>query len=226
MEERVIVKSKSAKRKVLLRSLVLALIFLIVIMVSTERYYEEIDSHENTWQHQQAVGAGHEDDLFYETYKRMGYLECDVCENLESEMRKEVLLAEVSAILIVLIPWLLFRKYELTVTNERIYGKASFGRFVEIPIESVTGVTSSEFLKLVTVSAYGGKTRFWCISNSNAIYIAISDLLMERRNAVKEEQDTQSSALTEKIKEYQELLLNGVITEEEYEEKRKQILGL
>lgn len=125
--------------------------------------------------------------------------------------------------------WL--HSYELTVTNKRIYGKVVFGKRVDLPVDSISATASSQFLKSVTVSTPSGKISFLAIKNSDEIYSTINKLLIERQE--QKNADTQPGTIVEsksdeadQIMKYKELLDKGIITEEEFDAKKKQILGL
>lgn len=119
---------------------------------------------------------------------------------------------------------------EITVTDKRIYGKASFGKRVDLPIDSVSAVGTSMFHGIAVTTA-SGAIKFSNIVNSDEIHKAVSDLLIERQNkapvtattTIKQE-IPQSNA--DELKKYKELLDSGIITQEEFDAKKKQLLGL
>ena len=117
---------------------------------------------------------------------------------------------------------------ELTVTDKRVYGRAAFGKIVELPLDSISAVGTS-FLKGVDVGTSSGRISFKLIKNQKEVYSAMSDLLAERqykpgKSAVVE--DIISSSKADELKKYKELLDSGVITQEEFDAKKKQLLGL
>lgn len=130
-----------------------------------------------------------------------------------------------------LLLWLIPIDCELTVTNKRVYGKALFGKRVDLPIDSISAVSFSTFFNRIIVSTSSGVISFVRISNNKEIHKVISDLLIERQNnqdslhttTIKQEVP-QSNA--DEIKKYKELFDSGVITQEEFDAKKKQLLGL
>lgn len=121
-------------------------------------------------------------------------------------------------------------KIEMTVTTKRVYGKALFGKRVDLPLDMISAVGTT-FLHGIAVTTASGAIKFLMIKNSEEIHTAISKLLMERQDANKKSASTvvkqeipQSNA--EELRRYKELLDLGVITQDEFDAKKKQLLGL
>ena len=127
--------------------------------------------------------------------------------------------------------YLWLRSYELTVTNRRVYGTVAWGKRVDLPIDSVSATATASKVKGITVSTGSGKISFLAIKNANNIYQVINHLLIER-------QRSQANATTtvvattlpsdevDQLKKYKGLLDDGVITQEEFDAKKKQLLDL
>lgn len=115
-------------------------------------------------------------------------------------------------------------KMKIVVTDKRVYGRASFGREIDLPFDSISAI-SKGILKGIAVATSSGRIRFILISNRDEIYSTISDLLLERQNKKDEVKDF-STSNTEEIKKYKDLLDNGIITQEEFDKKKKELLGL
>lgn len=119
------------------------------------------------------------------------------------------------------------RNMRIVVTDKRVYGQASFGRQVDLPLDSISAI-GKWFLKGIVVATSSGKIRFMLISNRDNIYKTISDLLIDRQNKKKEQTTIVNNAGSnaDELKKYKELLDTGVITQEEFEAKKKQLLNL
>lgn len=130
-------------------------------------------------------------------------------------------------LVIAIIIYLMVAKTELTVTDKRVYGKAMFGKRVDLPMDSVSAVGTS-MLKGIAVSTSSGKIKFLGISNRDEIHKEISNVIVNRQDkTVKTEirqEVAQSSA--DELKKYKDLFDQGIITEEEFNTKKKQLLGL
>ncbi|MBQ8232293.1 MAG: SHOCT domain-containing protein [Lachnospiraceae bacterium] len=124
----------------------------------------------------------------------------------------------------------MYAKVELTVTNKRIYGLAAFGKRVDLPLDSVAAVGTSAF-KTISITSASGAIKFGMIRNFQEIHSEISKLLVERQ--AQKQTTTQTTIKQEipqsnadELKKYKDLLDNGVITQEEFDAKKKQLLGL
>ena len=131
-------------------------------------------------------------------------------------------------LLLTLFFWVLLNLCSLTVTDKRIYGKAAFGHRVNLPFDMISSVGISAF-KGIAVATSSGRISFFCCKNNSEVYDAISELLLERQENKKTDSTivqeiAQSSA--DELKKFKELLDSGVITQEEFDAKKKQLLGL
>ena len=117
-------------------------------------------------------------------------------------------------------------KGQLVVTDKRIYGSARFGRRVDLPLDSISSVGTG-WLNSISVATSSGSIRFYMIENRNAIHSIISKLLIDRQEkSSKNDSFEGKSTAADELKKYKELLDGGVITQEEFDAKKKQLLGL
>ena len=134
---------------------------------------------------------------------------------------------------------MLLWKCALTVTDKRIYGKVGFGRRVDLPLRQVSAIGMGAFSN-ISVATSSGSLHFWLVKNKDEIYEVISGLLNEMQApatvsaapsddpaavAPQPAIDTESNNM-EKLKKYKDLLDSGIITQEEFEAKKKQLLDL
>ncbi len=116
----------------------------------------------------------------------------------------------------------------LTVTSKRIYGKSAFGVRVDLPLDMISATAMGMFNSIAIATA-SGKISFWLLKNCNEVFSVISNLLIERQSKDKSTttimQESYQSNADELIK-YKGLLDNGVISQEEFDAKKKQLLGL
>ena len=143
----------------------------------------------------------------------------------DSSVAVSLLMDGCLAIIIVglIIAWWL-GSFSVTVTNMRVFGKAAFGKQVDLPIDSISAVSSS-MMKGIAVATASGRIVFKFVKNRDEVRDVITQLLMERQQKTTSEATAQKSA-TDELKEYKELLDSGVITQEEFEAKKKQLLGV
>lgn len=122
------------------------------------------------------------------------------------------------------------RNVTLTVTNRRVYGTAKWGKRVDLPLDMISAVATAK-LGGIAVSTSSGAIRFLGIGNNLAIHETISKLLLERQekaSVASEQKPTvvASQSNAEELKKFKDLLDSGVITQEEFDAKKKQLLGL
>lgn len=123
---------------------------------------------------------------------------------------------------------LLYKKTKIILTDKRIEGRTFFGRRLDLPFDSISAVGST-WLKGIIVSTSSGKISFIFIKNAREIHAEISRLLIERQEKQKKdkiENATHPKSGAEEIKKYKELFDNGIISQEEFESKKRQLLGL
>lgn len=134
-------------------------------------------------------------------------------------------------ICLILISILLFfyiNSCELYVTKYRVYGKAAFGKRVDLPTDSISAIGMGTFQSL-SISTSSGKISFLGIGNRNQIHKVISDIITSRNS-----QNTSNVSHTHKevvsytdeLKNLKELLDAEIITQEEFDAKKKQLLNL
>lgn len=79
--------------------------------------------------------------------------------------------------------WLLCGGVELTVTNRRVWGKAAFGRRVDLPLDSITAVGTGIF-RSISVVAPSGAIRVMLIKNRDEIHQVLIRLLLTRQMGI------------------------------------------
>ena len=119
-------------------------------------------------------------------------------------------------------------KTSITVTDTRIYGKNGFGKKVDVPLENVSTVRLASH-KGVAIATDGKTIRFPFLKNRKMVYEEIHKLLVGEavpQVVTQKEEVTEKPGNIEEIKKYKELLDMGAITQEEFDAKKKQLLGL
>ena len=133
---------------------------------------------------------------------------------------------------VAIIVYLGMMSYSLTVTDKRIYGKTWFGKRVDLPVDSISATSSIALFKGVSVATSSGKISFLLIKNSDEVYKELNNLIINRQSEKKESKpieiikETQNLSNADELKKYKELLDAGIITQEEFDTKKEQLLGL
>ncbi len=122
-----------------------------------------------------------------------------------------------------LFAFLMMKKMQITITDKRVCGKTYFGRSVDLPMDSISAVGSSWF-NGIAVSTSSGKVSFLFIENSKGIRELLCQLLIDRQGKPQSVIPDKSNA--DELKKYKELFDSGIITQEEFDAKKKQLLGL
>ena len=139
----------------------------------------------------------------------------------------EIAIVAIGVFLIFLIFYFAIKKCELTITDKRAYGIAIFGKRVDLPVDSISAVGTSLF-NGIAIATSSGRISFIGISNRNDIHKALSDLLINRQNksALAPSQVSAAQSDADELKKFKELLDQGIITQEEFDAKKKELLGL
>lgn len=114
-------------------------------------------------------------------------------------------------------------RFELVVTEGKITGKTLFGKRVDLPISQIS-VTGTGIFNRVSIATSSGAINFYGVINQNEVFSAISELLMKRQEETKTNAKAPESA-SDELKKFKELLDAGIITQEEFDAKKKQLLG-
>ena len=238
MKEKILIKSesyniKSALILMIILGVVASIIIFYIPIVSHAEYYD--DDYNTYLTHKRAGTCG----KYYDS-------KCDSCDTIEKypsglEYAFEnaitydtayficsiIVLFTITFVGVLIYFWL--RSYELTVTDKRIYGKIAWGKRVDLPVDFISAISTIVILKGISVSTSSGRISFLLIKNANKIYEIMNNLLIERQlkntntPVISLEQKNDETDL---LKKYKELFDNNVITQEEFEAKKKQLLNL
>lgn len=128
-------------------------------------------------------------------------------------------------LLVAIFFWIEMSFCEVVVTDKRVYGKTSFGKSIDLPYDKISSVGTCFPMGVFTATS-SGVIKFWLLTNQKEVYSSISNLLKERQilNNTTNVKMEQSSA--DELKKFKDLLDSGIITQEEFDAKKKQLLGL
>ena len=102
-----------------------------------------------------------------------------------------------------------------TMSGEKI--KLSFGDIVQAEKSSFNGIIIKTKIR---------NFEFEFLKNRDEVNTVLNQLLMERRYASTSQEKAPATDNADELKKYKELLDDGVITQEEFDAKKKQLLGL
>ena len=113
-------------------------------------------------------------------------------------------------------------KCEITVTDNRIFGKTANGDKVNIPLNQITGLNTCSF-NGISIASIGSVSNFHCIENRGEVMKAISFILANPQKTKKAEVLDNEA---DQLRRFKNLLDNGIITQEEFDAKKKELLKL
>ena len=134
----------------------------------------------------------------------------------------------VPALIIAIFVYFAAKPSSLTVTSKRVYGKTIFGKRVDLPNDSISAVGTGIF-NGIAVATSSGKIKFFDFANRDELHDTISKLIIERQNKNSFASPTKIENIpsnADELKKYKDLLDSGVITQAEFDDKKKQLLGL
>lgn len=170
----------------------------------------------------------------YRVYYRGGYqrVERPLLEAIMSSITGDGALPFVALIIpvFILCGYLIYKnwsKVEMIVTDKRVYGYAANGKRVDLPLDAISAVATLNRFSGIAVTTASGAIKFLMLANRDEIHKVISKLLVERQNkptATITQEVSQSNA--DELKKFKDLLDSGIISQEEFDAKKKQLLGL
>ena len=124
--------------------------------------------------------------------------------------------------------YLVTRKCELQIFETTVKGKALYGKKVVLPLYMISAHSTRNFLSVVSIATASGIMKFSLIENYKEISDVLSQLISQRQRNTQVEAtqpSPKSDSMNDLIK-LKSLLDSGVITQEEFDAKKKQLLGL
>lgn len=117
------------------------------------------------------------------------------------------------------------KRVSLVVTDKRVYGCTASNERVDLPLDSISAVGTSWPSRIV-ISTASGSISFSLMANKDDLHECISKLLMQRESKPTQVIIENKNSNANELKEYKELLDSGVISQEEFDAKKKQLLNL
>ena len=131
------------------------------------------------------------------------------------------------------ISWLIYflmSRCRIVVTEKNITGITVFGKKVVLPLHMISAYSTSKFFSVISITTASGSMRFPCIENNEKIANVLQELLNKRQKKTETQEDvipqTSSSTNLDDLVKLKRLLDDGIITQEEFNAKKKEILKL
>lgn len=211
--------SESVKRIILGCAIALLCIAVILLLVNNGAYNSDSNIYMNS-------GHGITSPGYSEYLDECGWSICQYRDFWEFEYIYIAIVAFAMSVISALAYWMLC-KTQIAITDKLVYGKTYFGRSVDLPMDSISAIGSS-FPKGIAIATSSGKVSFLFIDNSTEIHNLVRQLLIERQENKESQTNTVVMPISnaDELKKYKELLDSGVISQEEFDTKKKQLLGL
>lgn len=113
--------------------------------------------------------------------------------------------------------------FELVVTESRVTGKLGKKR-VDLPVSQISSIGTLAF-NGIFINTNSGQIAFQELTNRDEVYDCLAELIKNRQEP-HTSVTTAPSGLTDELTELKKLFDAGIITQEEFDAKKKQLLGL
>lgn len=116
-----------------------------------------------------------------------------------------------------------YNKNSIYVTKTLVVANLGFGSTISLPISQLTAVSTDLKLGISLTEASGRVTIIPRIENRNKVIEVITNLMANNKKT-----DTivnQPLSNADELKKFKELLDSGVITQKEFEDKKKELLA-
>ena len=124
----------------------------------------------------------------------------------------------------------LLENIELTLTDMRVFGYNTLGKRIDLPIDSISAVGINKLFKSIILTTASGSIKFSFLYEYRKFHSEINKLILNRQvkftTAPQQVKNVTKESNADELKKYKDLLDTGAITEEEYNAKKKELLGL
>ena len=115
-------------------------------------------------------------------------------------------------------------KCALMVTEHIVKGKSIGGKEVSLPLNQISAYATKKWNSTIVVATSSGLTKFALIANYKEIGDVLSKLISNRQENTAKAGSTNSNM--DDLVKLKNLLDSGIITQEEFDAKKNQLLGL
>jgi F0F1-type ATP synthase beta subunit len=119
-------------------------------------------------------------------------------------------------------------KTKITITQKKLI--ATYGQYfshnITLPTDSISGVICRDISRGFTIKTPSKNITIVGVNNYKEILNVINELISNRGNTTESTTIFTQASNAEELKKYKDLLDQGIITQEEFDAKKKQLLGL
>ena len=130
--------------------------------------------------------------------------------------------------LFIFLAYLASKKVIIKVSDLKVYGSYGliFTTDFDLPIDSINSIETYKKSKGFAIRTSSRTIAFSDIDNVTQITQTISELVSSRNNKSNSVNFSIPQSNADELKKFKELLDSGIITQEEFDAKKKQLLGL
>ena len=173
-DEKILAKDDSYSSKGIFNFIIVGILAIIVI----GWYCYICDMYKHKWSPEHCKVIGRSPSLArYSSLKYALYININGANNY-SLIR--LLIYSSPLIIIILYQKKSLTNMEIHVTNKRIFGKTNFGNPINVPLDSISAVSMISMSGVCLLGTFG-EINFKCLSDNEAIYKVISDLLLKMK---------------------------------------------
>ena len=136
-----------------------------------------------------------------------------------------LLIALVVCLIAAVVTWFYFGNCAITVTDKRVICKAAFGKRVDLPFDMISSVGTKVLMGICVATSSGVVSCFLCANRTEVFNVISEQLLLRQEKGKSFAPAAEPRSAAAELKEFKDLLDSGVITQEEFDEKKKQLLG-
>ena len=113
----------------------------------------------------------------------------------------------------------------LVVTDTYVTGTVAKGKSVNLPINQVSAIAQGGFGKLI-IATSSGSISFWFVENREEICAFLQERMSKNNGDSVSQTTVMPLSDADELKKYKALLDEGIITQEEFNEKKKKIMNI
>lgn len=215
--EKVLFTTKVNKKTVLILCGMIAVVFLLLFLVVNEQREQLQRNFSYAYTIWNAVNTSSAQERVTSTLNALRLSE------------KIQIVTAIAGVVLVIVSFISNISVELVVTDKRVYGKAFPGKRVDIPVDSISSVGKGS-LNSIRVASASGRILFTFLQDSETAFEEVNKLLVSRQEREKEKVDSVINNIplssADEIKKFNQLYQEGVITKEEFDQKKKELLGM
>ena len=120
-----------------------------------------------------------------------------------------------------------FMEYQLYATETSVIGKTLLGKRVDLPISHISAIGMG-WGNRITITSSSGHVTFFGVLNQQEFNEKLTSLIRAKESKKTESATmiTQSTSNAEELAKFKKLFDDGIITQEEFDAKKKELLGL